>query len=145
MKDQLEEFLGLDTSNQEDRLAVHLAEQDELLIDQLVQMRKDAGLRQADVATRIDRDQATISNFERLGGDPRLSTIRRYALAVGASIDHAVTPADEAVRNEQLSWGRLGPVVLELLHGSKQRQAPHHTEDGWDRNASEFEVKFAHE
>jgi transcriptional regulator with XRE-family HTH domain len=42
------------------------------------------------VADRMGRDKAAVSNFERLSADPHLSTIRRYAAAIGAMVTHTV-------------------------------------------------------
>ncbi len=86
-------LLGADPSDPQERLGVTLAEADNRLIDDLVALRKAKGLLQRDVAARMGRDQAAVSNFERLGADPHLSTVRRYARAVGAEVVHHVTDA----------------------------------------------------
>lgn len=56
----------------------------------LVQLRRDAGLTQGDLAKLLDVSQQAISKFERYDSDPKMSTVRRYANAVGALIDHRV-------------------------------------------------------
>ena len=61
----------------------------------LIQARKEAGLSQRDVAEMMGVKQPTVAAFESQDNDPRLSTLRRYALAVGASGEHRVT-----------TWGR---------------------------------------
>ncbi len=38
--------------------------------------------------------QPTVAKFEREDNDPRLYTLRRYTLAVGATIAHQVTSRD---------------------------------------------------
>lgn len=53
-------------------------------IDTLVAVRTGRGLTQSEVARRMETTQSAVSHFERLGGDPRLSTLMRYARAVGA-------------------------------------------------------------
>lgn len=67
-----------------------LATADERMRYLLVQARKAAGMTQRDVAEALGVRQATIAGFERHDNDPRLSTIRRYALAVGATVEHRV-------------------------------------------------------
>lgn len=88
--DDLTAMFGLDPHDPAHRLGLDLARADQQLIEDLVAARLAAGLQQKDVAARIRRDPATVSTFEKLGGDPRLSTIRRYARAVGVRVTHHV-------------------------------------------------------
>lgn len=67
-------------------LREHLAVNDDQMLEQLVKMRKMKHLTQDEVASRMHRSKTAVSNFERLGSDPHLSTIRRYAAAVGGRI-----------------------------------------------------------
>ena len=62
------------------------------LIAPLIAQRKAMGLTQAQVAERMDVTQSTVSEFESTAADSRLSTMRRYALAVHAHIQHKVVP-----------------------------------------------------
>ncbi|GAA3401719.1 helix-turn-helix domain-containing protein [Pseudarthrobacter polychromogenes] len=96
------EMLGLDLDNPEDLLGVQLAEEDHEFIQELIRMRIKKGLRQADVAAKMRRDPSAVSNFERLGGDPHLSTIRRYAQAVGLRIRHRVEDAEPSARDREV-------------------------------------------
>lgn len=75
------------------RLAAGLALADQELRVALVQARHDACMSQQDVATALGISQAAVSQFERYDNDPRLSTVRRYALAVGAAVAHKVDGA----------------------------------------------------
>ncbi|MET8986244.1 hypothetical protein ABZW49_12395 [Nonomuraea wenchangensis] len=43
----------------------------------------------------MGRSQPAVSDLERLGGDPHLSTIRRYALAIGVDVFHSVSVPGE--------------------------------------------------
>ena len=58
----------------------------ELLI-RLRKARLQKGLSQADVAARIGTTQSAIARLESGAADPRLSTVQRYAEAVGADLD----------------------------------------------------------
>ncbi|MGV9772921.1 helix-turn-helix domain-containing protein [Streptosporangium sp. NPDC003464] len=87
---QVAELLGIDLDDPEVRRENEAIERDMRLIETLVRLRKAQGLTQAQVAERMGRSQPAVSDFERLGGDPHLSTVRRYALAVGADIAHLV-------------------------------------------------------
>lgn len=70
--------------------AARLAQSDDEMRWALIQARKDVGLSQRELAEVIGVKQSTIAAFESQENDPRLSTHRRYALAVGASLDHRV-------------------------------------------------------
>lgn len=90
MFDELAESLGLDLNSPEMLRADYLAEQHLDLLTALVQVRKEARLTQQQVADRLNVTQANVAAFERHGNDPKLSTIRKYAHAVGALISHKV-------------------------------------------------------
>lgn len=76
-----------------ERLADSLIDGHVSLLSDLVALRRKHDLTQADVAERMGVSQPTVAAFERYDANPKLSTIRRYALAVGASIASKV--ADE--------------------------------------------------
>ncbi len=86
MDQHIAELLGLDVTDPETVALSRATAEDSDLIERLVQVRRDRGLTQQDVAERMGRSQPNVSAFERVGGDPHLSTIRRYAVAVGAQV-----------------------------------------------------------
>lgn len=61
------------------------------LLAALVKVRKDLGLSQQEVADRMGVGQSTLSQLEG-SADPRLSTVQRYARAVGAKVSFVMTP-----------------------------------------------------
>lgn len=73
------------------------------LIETLVCLRTDRKLTQIAVAARMGTTQSRVSNFERIGGDPRLSTILRYARAVGVKI--RMTPVVSSARTFKVASG----------------------------------------
>jgi transcriptional regulator with XRE-family HTH domain len=81
--------------------ATELARGDYKFIADLVQQRKAAGLTQEDVALRIGISQPSVAKFERHDSDPKLSTIRRYAHAIGALIGHSVLPDDGGMTKDK--------------------------------------------
>lgn len=85
-----EEVLALDSSDPLEVRAEFLVEQDDHLIESLIAVRKARGLSQQQVADKLGLTQATVASFERADNDPKLSTIRRYAMAVEALISHEV-------------------------------------------------------
>jgi transcriptional regulator with XRE-family HTH domain len=54
--------------------------------DCLVKARADQGLSQTAVARRMGTTQSAVSDLERSGSDPRVSTLMRYARALGAPL-----------------------------------------------------------
>jgi transcriptional regulator with XRE-family HTH domain len=83
------------------RRAVELAKNDFRLLRDLIRVREARGLSQKDVAEALGITQQAVSKFERLDADPRLSTIRQYAHAVGALVAHAV----EADNGQRIDGG----------------------------------------
>lgn len=72
------------------RRAKYLARQNRELIEQLVQVRRDAGLLQPDVAKLLGISQQAVSEFERMVTPASLPRISNYAQAVGALVTHHV-------------------------------------------------------
>lgn len=62
----------------------------------LRQAREAAGLTQDEVAQRLQTKKSAISRIENHADDVRLSTIRRYAEAVGASLHIRLATANGA-------------------------------------------------
>jgi DNA-binding transcriptional regulator YiaG len=58
----------------------------------LAQRRRDAGLTQCEVAERMGTSQGQVARFES-GADTRMSSVARYAVAVGVRIAWTIEPA----------------------------------------------------
>jgi transcriptional regulator with XRE-family HTH domain len=56
------------------------------LVDELVARRRAQGLSQTEVAARMGTSQSAVARLEASAGDLRMSTLERYAAAVGAPI-----------------------------------------------------------
>jgi transcriptional regulator with XRE-family HTH domain len=69
-----------------------LARSDRQLKMDLVAQRRRAGMTQKQVAELLGISQQAITKLERYDSDPKLSSLRRYANAVGAIVEHRVTP-----------------------------------------------------
>lgn len=65
------------------------------LMDDLVGLRDAHGLSQTVLASRMGVSQSAVSQFEHEDSNPTLSTLRRYALAVGARL--RIEVVDDAV------------------------------------------------
>lgn len=76
------------------KLAYELATQDYDLVFALVKIRIEKNLDPNSVAESIGMSLEALREFENNWSDPRLSTIRRYALAVGANYTHTIQALD---------------------------------------------------
>lgn len=74
--------------------AKRMLQNDYALLRSLVAARNRAGLNQKQLGQKMGVTQQAVSKIEQLDGDPRLSTLRRYANAVGVVIEHACFPSD---------------------------------------------------
>lgn len=87
----LEEMLGLDPQSPDMLRAEFLVTSDRELLHRLVEVRRERGLSQGQVGELMGVSQPTVAAFEAHDSNPRLSTIRRYAHAVQALVEHSVT------------------------------------------------------
>lgn len=107
------------------------------ILDRLVGLRRHRRLSQRAVAERMGVGQPTVSGFETENSDPRLSTLQRYARAVGAKLRLVLVIPNECDwisvganvyrgGNPQMSAGvvvRQGELAEEWYAEKKQ---PHH-------------------
>ena len=67
-----------------------------LLFDELLRARKEAGLTQADIASRMGTKTSAIARLEAGGGSkkhsPSVTTLRKYAEAVGCRLEIRLVP-----------------------------------------------------
>lgn len=93
----------------------------------LIRLREEAGLTQAEVGALVGVSQQAINKFERYDADPKLSTLRRYANAVGAIIEHRVTVdvGQSALAAAASPWESIGsitpgPILASRVHTKTQ-------------------------
>lgn len=67
-----------------------LARADREHISGLVALRRIRGLTQKDVANLIGVSARKIARLERHDSDPRASMLRRYASAIGVTVEHTI-------------------------------------------------------
>ncbi len=70
---------------------------------QLVRRRKHLGIKQKALAKAMGTSQSTVSEFERLGGNPTMFTLQRYARAVDAELIVKIK-ARNATYHETQGW-----------------------------------------
>ncbi|MET7505866.1 helix-turn-helix transcriptional regulator [Streptomyces albidoflavus] len=95
MDEHLAGLLGLDLDDAQTGRAADDTEAIMMLVETLVRHRKACRITQKQVARAMETSQSAVSDFERLGGDPRLSTIMRYARAVGMAVATKAHVVDE--------------------------------------------------
>lgn len=81
--DKLIDDLAQDDPGLELRVAAALERRE--LARQLAARRREAGFTQTEVADRMGTSQGQVARFES-GADTRMSTVARYAAAVGATV-----------------------------------------------------------
>jgi len=89
--DFLDDVFGPETD--EDRLAERNLVHEEEWLSRLVELRKGKNLSQGDVGERMGISQSGVARIEAGNRDLHLSSLRRYAIAVGAEVRHVVNPA----------------------------------------------------
>jgi len=65
------------------------------LIDELVRARQENELSQTEIAARMGTSQSAVARLESGGLDARLSTLERYAAALGYTVNWQVRPSEE--------------------------------------------------
>lgn len=100
-KDELDELIGElaeDDPELPSRVAAALERRE--LARQLAERRRVAGLSQTAVAELMGTSQGQVTRFES-GADTRLSTVARYAAAVGMKVEWKLAPLTKPVRKKQ--------------------------------------------
>lgn len=77
----------------------------------LRQAREAAGMTQDEVARRLGTKKSAISRMENHADDVRLSTLRNYAEAVGASLEITLAQARPHLLREERAAYQVGQVV----------------------------------
>jgi transcriptional regulator with XRE-family HTH domain len=65
------------------------------LMSELVAVRKERGLSQTEIAAQMGTSQSAVARLERGDVDVRLSTLERYAAALGQRVDWQVRSHEE--------------------------------------------------
>jgi predicted transcriptional regulator len=65
------------------------------LMTELVAARKEQGLSQTEIAAQMGTSQSAVARLERGDVDARLSTVERYAAALGHTVDWQIRSSEE--------------------------------------------------
>ena len=66
------------------------------LIEELVRARQESELSQTEIAARMGTSQSAVARLESGALDARLSTLERYAAALGRTVDWQIRPSEES-------------------------------------------------
>jgi predicted transcriptional regulator len=66
------------------------------VIEELAGSRRASGLSQTEIAARMGTSQSAVARLESGELDARMSTLERYAAAVGHTVDWQVRPSEES-------------------------------------------------
>ena len=97
--DDLMKSLGHDSNHPDAIAAGEDFDNFEDFIVLLYGKRKAAGLTQTTVAKIMETHQSVISDFERMGGNPTIDTMQRYARAVGFRVLLELAPTTPVQQN----------------------------------------------
>ena len=89
--DDLNDLIAEEMANPEFEASYHDAEARSALYRRMAEWCEQQHITQAQIAERLGVRQSTVSQFEN-HGDPRLSTLMRYARAIGGWIDIVFVP-----------------------------------------------------
>lgn len=135
---------GIDLKSTSMLRSDYLAESTARFLSRLVDIRREQGLTQKDVADRLGIKQATVSDFERMDSDPKLSTVRKYAHAIEALIKFRVE-ADTGQLNDDRSRDWEDDSVRQTTKGQDNFVRPRR--DGLAQDfvfpVTTFQVDFA--
>ncbi len=82
-----------------------------VLMRTLGQLRREAGLSQTVVAARMGTSQAQLARLEMAESDPRMSTLDRFAVALGYRLEWSLVRREEGrrLRHPRRTHGDRGP------------------------------------
>lgn len=90
-----------DPNDLQQMIASELVNQTQDMLDDLLELRKRKGMTQQDIADTIGVTRTAVTAFERYDADPKLSTLIRYAMAVGARLNISVEDGDAWAKVER--------------------------------------------
>ena len=99
----------------------------------MVQIRKKKGITQAELAHRCETTQQTIAKIEKGLVDPKLSTLRKVADALGCELrelffshDEFINQLNGVVREHQLNLKKIGVMGLNDICSIEKHISQYH-------------------
>lgn len=107
----IDEILGIDWLDDDQRLAIEMMESQSHLIDFLVGCRNKLNLSQQELGERMNITQSAVARIESGDRDPRLSTLRRLAAALGVRITFHAELAEPNGSAESIEDARINALM----------------------------------
>lgn len=86
---------------------------------ELAELREALQIRQVDLAKKLETTQAAISRLETTNQDPKVSTLRNYAQAIGGELQISVKIADRHISLTNFTGRRSGRQIRRSRRRSK--------------------------
>ena len=89
---------------------------------ELADLREALHIRQVDLAKKLETTQAAISRLETTGQDPKISTLRNYAQAIGGELQVSVKIADRHISLTNFT-GHRNASARQVRRGTRRNRA----------------------
>jgi DNA-binding Xre family transcriptional regulator len=100
------------------------------LVADLTAQRRSAGLSQTEVAARMGTSQSAVARLETGGADVRVSTLERYAAAIGSQLAWQAR-AQPGVAEDPMGTGPAGPDPMGTGPAPPGLTGPGHARPGY--------------
>src|SRR3954452_6738114 len=94
------------------------------LIEELVRVRRDSELSQTEIAAHMGTSQSAVARLESGELDARLSTLERYAAALGRTVDWQIRPSEETPCPDLVASGRRSRPSPSRRNRRRSRATP---------------------
>lgn len=118
MSHDLLHALGIDPEDPEVAAAIADAELAGNIMDALVERRLALGLTLNEMDVRLGWVTAQAADFERMGGDPTISELQRYARALGLRLDLALVEPGQDQETNAVTQFREPEQMLPIADSS---------------------------
>lgn len=113
--------LGIDVTDEGTINAINMYSQLRQVTRDLVKIRKERGLRQQDIADELMISRQAVAKIEDPSGNPKISTLITYAIAVDAAIEIKVKKRQWLELDLMLQSDQASQETIKEFWGSSRR------------------------
>lgn len=113
--------LGIDVTDEGTINAINMYSQLRQVTRDLVRIRKERGLRQQDIADELMISRQAVAKIEDPSGNPKISTLITYAIAVDAAIEIKVKKRQWLELDFMLQSDQASQETIKEFWGSSRR------------------------